>query len=141
MMLARRGRFATGPMERLAAVVGGTMALLHCTAMGFMDWFAPLGLMIDVPALRPLQNGTLGHAFIIVAFALLVAGLRGRAWPVPVIVAVASFWLYLSMYPLYIPWVHNVSVILWIAIVVAAYWFVRAGSSDDRARAMSRAAR
>jgi len=131
----------TGPTERLAAGVGGAMALVHCTAMGFMGWFAPLGLLIDVPALRPLQNGMIGHAFIIVAYALLVAGLRGRAWQVPVAVAGASLWLYLSMYPLYIPWLHNVSLILWIAIVAAAYRFARAGSSDDRASILPRAAR
>jgi hypothetical protein len=130
MAIVRTGRVAIGPVERLAAGVGGAMALIHCTAMGFMGWFEPLGLLIDVPALRPLQNAPLGNVFIIVAYALLVVGLRGRAWQVPVIVAGASLWLYLSMYPLYIPWLHNVSLLLWIAIVFAAYWFVRAGSTD-----------
>ncbi len=137
MALANMGRFATGPVERLAAIVGGAMALLHCTAMGFMGWFAPLGLSIDVPALRPLQQAPLGNAFIIVAYVLLVVGLRGRAWYVPVVVAGASLWLYLSMYPLYIDWLHNVSVILWIGIVLAAYWFARTGSGNARARALS----
>ena len=86
MAIVSRGRFTTGPAERLAAFVGGAMALLHCRAMGFMGWSAPLGLLIDVPALRPLQDGPLGHAFIIVAYALLVVGLRGttprpsRSW-------------------------------------------------------------
>lgn len=124
MAIVSMGRFATGPAERLAAIVGGAMALVHCTAMGFMGWFAPLGLLIDAPALRPLQDGLLGHAFIIVAYALLVVGLRGRSWRVPVLVATASLWLYLSMYPLYIPWLHNLSVVAWIAIVLAAYRFV-----------------
>lgn len=133
MARAATGVFAAGPVERGATIAGAAGALLHCTAMGFMGWLEPLGIAIDAPALRPLEGGPLGHAFILFAFALLTFGLRGRPRWLVGAVAGASLWLYISMYPFYIAWLHNLSVVAWIVVLLGAYWLVRVRPQGGRA--------
>jgi hypothetical protein len=116
------GAMTAGIPERLALALGAVGALIHCTAMGFMGWFAPLGVTVDVPVLRPVQDGVLGHAFILLAFAMIATGLRGRPRWVVGTVAAASLWLYASMYLYYVDWLHTLSIVAWAAVVAWAVW-------------------